>query len=76
MKRVVVREKDESGSKASIDVERYAHVYPRAHPGSAAPLGWTLSEAARADLRRELEESNRSELAKVRRWFDLSLECE
>jgi hypothetical protein len=76
VKRVFVREKDGSGNETTLEVERFAHVYPRAHPGTAAPLGWTLSEAARADLRRELEESNRSELAKVRRWFDLSLECE
>jgi hypothetical protein len=32
----------------------YAHVYPYAHPGAEAPLGWTLSDEARNDLRAQL----------------------
>ncbi len=32
----------------------YALVYPYAHPGAEAPLGWTLSDEARSDLRAQL----------------------
>ncbi len=32
----------------------YALVYPYAHPGTEAPLGWTLSRQAREDLRAQL----------------------
>ena len=32
----------------------YARVYPYAHPGAEAPLGWTLSDEARSDLRAQL----------------------
>ena len=32
----------------------YALVYPYAHPGAEAPLGWTLSDEARSDLRSQL----------------------
>ena len=55
---------------------RYAHIYPRAHPGIQAPLGWTLSDASRRDLRRELTHgANQDELAKVDAWYSTSLEC-
>jgi hypothetical protein len=51
-------------------VDRYAHIYPRAHPGSSAPLGWILSAATRDDLRNELlSEENRPEIKKVRDWL-------
>jgi hypothetical protein len=36
-------------------VLRYAHVYPRAHPGTRAPLGWTLSETSMEDLQDQLD---------------------
>lgn len=55
----------ETGPKAS---RRYAHIYPRAHPGIRAPLGWTLSDAAREELEGQLGD-NRAEIAKVRRWL-------
>jgi len=55
---------------------RYAHIYPRAHPGIQAPLGWTLSDASRRDLRHELtREENKTELAKVDAWYSTSLQC-
>ena len=51
-------------------IDRYAHIYPRAHPGSSAPLGWVLSAATRDDLRNELlSKENRSEIKKVRDWL-------
>ena len=54
--------------------DRYAHVYPRAHPGATAPLGWTLSETAQNDLREQLG-TNAEELDKIARWFDDELSC-
>jgi hypothetical protein len=66
------------GTKATrpgvTEVDRFAHMYPHAHPGSKAPLGWTLSGTARRDLRRQLR-TNHGEIAKVRRWFAGDLTC-
>jgi len=57
-------------------IDRVAHIYPRAHPGSKAPLGWTLSESSMDDLRRQLQtDANRLEIAKVREWFSAGLTC-
>jgi hypothetical protein len=57
-------------------VDRVAHIYPRAHPGSKAPLGWTLSDASMEDLRVQLQtEANRLEIEKVRKWFSTDLTC-
>lgn len=51
-------------------VDRYAHVYPRSHPGSSAPLGWTLSAATQDDLRNELlSKENKAEIDKARAWL-------
>lgn len=36
------------------DTQRFFTVQPSEHPGVQAPLGWTLSHAARADLDRQL----------------------
>jgi hypothetical protein len=59
------------------EVDRYAHIYPRAHPGTAAPLGWALSEAAMDDLTDQLHgDANQQELAKVASWFDPRLRCQ
>ena len=58
-----------------MDVDRFAHIYPRAHPGSKAPLGWTLSRTARRDLDRQLS-VNSAEISKVRDWFNASLRCD
>ena len=62
---------------AGSTVKRYAHVYPRAHPGTSAPLGWTLSEASIKDLRAQLVErlANTLELAEIKKWFDPGLRC-
>jgi hypothetical protein len=45
-----------------------AQLYPHSHPGPLAPLGWTLSSWAQADLRGQLGE-NASQLDRVRDWF-------
>lgn len=59
------------------NVDRYAHIYPRSHPGSSAPLGWILSAATRDDLRNELlSKENRPEIKKVRDWLKPnSIQC-
>jgi hypothetical protein len=63
-----------SGTAGPLD--RVAHIYPRAHPGSKAPLGWTLSSASMEDLRRQLQtDANRLEIEKVREWFSSGLTC-
>ena len=63
-------------SVAGDAVDRVAHIYPRAHPGSKAPLGWTLSRASMADLRRQLDTpANAQEIEKVRQWFSPRLTC-
>jgi hypothetical protein len=57
-------------------VPRYAHVYPRAHPGTEAPLGWVLSDASMEDLTAQLRgPGNAAEIAKVRRWLSPGLRC-
>jgi hypothetical protein len=57
-------------------VDRVAHIFPRAHPGTTAPLGWTLSDAAQEDLRRQLgNRFNKAELMKTRAWFSGKLAC-
>jgi hypothetical protein len=48
---------------------RVAYLFPRAHPGTEAPLGWTLSESSRHDLRSQLANAGViAEVAKVRSW--------
>jgi hypothetical protein len=50
--------------------DRIAHLFPRAHPGTQAPLGWTLSNASMKDLHKQLTNKfNREEIAKARAWF-------
>jgi hypothetical protein len=40
------------------------------HPGQRAPLGWTLSQAARDEMRNQLtSHANRCRLVAVRQWF-------
>ena len=43
--------------KLHREAGRYAHIYPRAHPGTQAPLGWALSDATQEDLRDQLHEN-------------------
>jgi hypothetical protein len=50
--------------------DRIANLYPRAHPGTEPPLGWTMSNISRNDLVHQLSDAAvRNELAKARRWF-------
>src|SRR5207302_8896627 len=54
---------------------RYARIYPRAHPGSQAPLGWSLSPSARDDLLQQLVDQNRGAVEKVRQWLTQPMTC-
>ncbi len=54
---------------------RFAFVTTRAHPGVQAPLGWTLSESAVADLESQLA-VNDTPLAVIDAWFSETLICE
>jgi hypothetical protein len=56
------------------EVDRFAHIYPRAHPGAKAPLGWTLSRTARDDLDYQLT-VNTGEIRKVRSWLSGGISC-
>ncbi|MGH8982521.1 MAG: hypothetical protein ACRDY6_01440, partial [Acidimicrobiia bacterium] len=48
----------------------YFHVFPRARPGIEAPLGWSLSKAARNDLRSQLANpANAAALCNAKRWL-------
>jgi hypothetical protein len=59
------------------DLVRYAHLYPGAHPGTRAPLGWSLSKPAMADLEDQLQKRNEAEIRRVHGWFgDGALSCE
>jgi hypothetical protein len=50
--------------------DRVAYVYPRSHPGTEAPLGWTLSATSRRDLESQLDSGDvRAELTKVGNFF-------
>jgi Patatin-like phospholipase len=62
----------------SDDLDRYAHVYPRAHPGTRAPLGWALSKPAMDDLEKQLGgRSNSVEIERVHGWFkEDALSCQ
>jgi hypothetical protein len=56
--------------------DRYVHIYPRAHPGVQAPLGWLLSNAARQDLRGQLgSRENAEAIAEVRAWSSGEILC-
>ena len=56
-----------------VFVLRYAHVYPRVHPGTRAPLGWTLSETSIEDLKDQLADDlpddEQHPLETVSLWF-------
>jgi hypothetical protein len=59
------------------EIDRYAHVYPRARPGTPAPLGWALSNEAMKDLTDQLGgPANKHELTKIANWLDPNLQCE
>ncbi|HEX9236829.1 MAG TPA: hypothetical protein VF972_11180, partial [Actinomycetota bacterium] len=54
--------------------DRYAHFFPRGHPGVEAPLGWVLSNGATNDLEAQIAE-NQQEIADVRAWLSDPLPC-
>jgi hypothetical protein len=67
---------DEAHLKDGSVVSRYAQLYPVRHPGTTAPLGWTLSEPSMTSLRKQIYGGdNEGELTKVSRWFDTDLRC-
>jgi hypothetical protein len=55
-------------------VHRYAHVFPRAHAGVRAPLGWALSEPSMESL--DTQVGRAQPLERIRSWFDPGLRCE
>ncbi len=55
--------------------DRYALLYPRAHPDIQAPLGWSLSPQSIVELRRQLV-ANQKEINEVARWFAGGSGCE
>jgi len=61
-------------------VHRYAHVYPRAHPGTRAPLGWALSHPSMVSLDRQVGRfaagGEQDALSTIGEWFDPGLRCE
>jgi hypothetical protein len=62
--------KDLAGCSAAPDLPTYLHVRPTAHPGTQAPLGWSLSSEARRDLRTSFASNeNQCALLTARRWM-------
>lgn len=56
--------------------DRYAHFVNEAHPGPAAPFGWTQSQAAEDELVSQLgRRKNRQALDEVDDWFTRALAC-
>jgi hypothetical protein len=56
--------------------DRYVHIYPRAHPGVQAPLGWSLSDSAKGDLRKQLQlGSNLAEIQYAQSWAEGDVAC-
>jgi hypothetical protein len=50
---------------------RFAIIYPRSHPGTEAPLGWTMSDIAQSDLKSQLQNAYvQKELEVARSFFD------
>ena len=65
------------GAAHLLGPERYARLFPIAHPGTTPPLGWTLSRISMDDMDEELEsERLRSTLDRVRGWFAGRLTCD
>lgn len=63
----------------AVEQRRYAHIYPRAHPGTQAPLGWALSKSTQEDLSRQLHTGANAKAIKVVRdtWLQPNrLRCE
>jgi hypothetical protein len=64
-----------TGAEPAQTVSRVAYIRTRAHPGSRAPLGWTLSAATLQDLARQLGQ-NQSDFARVQQWLSGTIACE
>jgi hypothetical protein len=47
----------------------WAHIYPQSHPGSEAPLGWTLSAGSMDDLEQQMRMQNTAALGVVKSWY-------
>jgi hypothetical protein len=63
-----------AGSRKKLR-DRYAHFNNYAHPGPQPPLGWTLSERSREDLRAQLgQPQNVNAMNEVRSWFTAARE--
>lgn len=62
-------------SSADDPLQRFVVFAPRGHPGSEAPLGWSLSSVAKDDLLTQLALSG-SQLETISHWFDPNLKCE
>lgn len=56
-------------------LSRVAYIRTRAHPGSSAPLGWTLSHTTLQDLAQQLGQ-NRAEFTRVHQWLSGDIACE
>ena len=54
--------------------DRYAHFFPRGHPGVEAPLGWVLSNGSKDDLEAQIAE-NQGEIQEVMKWLSDPLPC-
>ena len=50
------------------------HIYPRSHPGSQAPLGWTLSAGSMDALEQQMGDQNKTALEVVTSWFSGQLD--
>jgi hypothetical protein len=60
-----------AGCDAAPDLPTYLHVRPQAHPGTQAPLGWSLSGEARDDLRDSFASTEaQCELLVARAWVN------
>jgi hypothetical protein len=65
--------RDLAGCDAAPDLPTYLHIRPRAHPGTQAPLGWSLSGEARDDLRKSFNSTEaQCELLVARAWVNTS----
>jgi hypothetical protein len=69
-----VRPVTTAGGGAELE-DRYARFALYAHPGSEAPLGWTLSNASMQDLESQLGfDENDAAFDEFRSWFR-DVEC-
>jgi hypothetical protein len=59
-----------AGCDDAPNLPTYLQVYPHSHPGTEAPLGWSLSEESRDDLQDQLRSApNQCSLLALRYWL-------